>query len=112
MMTSDMPVGLPSLRQVNLDQYRLFVEHAREVFFQTDMEGVLVFLNPAWEQITGFSVAKSIGTSLFAYVYPDDRQRCKNLFNAMINGRLSPSQRCELRCLTVDQQSCWLQADL
>ncbi len=98
-------------RQANSEQYQMFVEHAREVFFQTDLQGVWTFLNPAWERITGFSVDKSIGTSWFAYVYPNDRQRSKNLFQAILAGRQVPG-RYELRHLTHDNSFCWMQADI
>lgn len=42
-------------------QYRTVVENVHDVVFQTDTAGCWTFLNPAWETITGFSVADSIG---------------------------------------------------
>ncbi len=56
-------------------KYRHVVESLREVIFQTDWEGSWLYLNPAWTEITGFSLGKSIGTNILNYVHPDDQQR-------------------------------------
>ncbi|HZV08390.1 MAG TPA: MASE1 domain-containing protein, partial [Novosphingobium sp.] len=40
----------------------------QEVVFRTDMQGRWSFLNPAWLDLTGYSVAESIGTAMRALV--------------------------------------------
>ena len=55
-------------------KYRSVVNNLKEVIFQTDLEGKLTFLNPAWEEITGFSVEKGLGNNLLDFIHPDDRQ--------------------------------------
>ncbi|PEN14584.1 hypothetical protein CRI94_06065 [Longibacter salinarum] len=42
-------------------QYRSVVENVRDIVFQTDTHGRWTFLNPAWEDATGFSVEESLG---------------------------------------------------
>jgi len=54
-------------------KYRSVVENVREVIFQTDTEGLWTFLNPAWTEITGFTIAESINTNFLNYIHPDDR---------------------------------------
>jgi PAS domain S-box-containing protein len=54
-------------------EFRSIVEELKEIVFRTDAEGRWTFLNPAWEEVTGFSVAESLGTVFLNYVYPDDR---------------------------------------
>ncbi len=55
-------------------RYRSVVDNVKEVIFQTDAAGIWSFLNPAWTEITGFSIDESIGTNFLEYVHPGDRQ--------------------------------------
>ncbi len=64
---------LEALRESE-NKYRSVVNNVKEVIFQTDRAGLWTFLNPAWREITGFSVEESIGKSLLDYVHPDDRE--------------------------------------
>jgi PAS domain S-box-containing protein len=54
-------------------RYRTLVNSLQEVVFQTDGEGRWTFLNPAWTEITGYSVEESLGRSFVEFVHPDDR---------------------------------------
>ena len=55
-------------------KYRSVVNNLKEVIFQTDLEGRLTFLNPAWQEITGFSIEKSLGNNLLDFIHPGDHQ--------------------------------------
>jgi PAS domain S-box-containing protein len=55
------------------ERYRSVVSEIDEVIFRTDAAGNWTFLNPAWTQITGFTVDETIGTTVQNSVYPDDR---------------------------------------
>lgn len=54
-------------------RYRSVVENINEIIFQLDPDGRLVFLNPAWSQVTGQQVKESLGTQISLYIHPDDR---------------------------------------
>jgi PAS domain S-box-containing protein len=56
-------------------KYRSVVDNLKEVIFQTDEVGLWTFLNPAWQEITGFSVAESLDKLFIQFVHPEDRQR-------------------------------------
>ena len=45
----------------------------REVVFRTDAEGRFSFLNPAWEELSGFTVSESIGLRLKEHLLEADR---------------------------------------
>jgi two-component system, sensor histidine kinase and response regulator len=70
-------------------RYRLVVNTIREVIFQTDPQGVITFLNPAWTEITGFSMEESLGRSLLHFIDPDDSQDCQTLFQLLMSGTQS-----------------------
>lgn len=97
-----------SLRESQI-KYRSVVDNIKEVIFQTDRMGLWTFLNPAWTQITGFSIEESLNTFFLNYIHPDDRQRNQELFQALI-GREIEDCRYETRYLTKDGGYRWIEA--
>ncbi len=61
------------------DQYRILVDHLKEVLFQIDRRGLWAFLNPAWTQLTGFGVRESLGTPFLGCLHPADKPRYLNM---------------------------------
>jgi PAS domain S-box-containing protein len=51
-------------------QYRRVVNNVQEVIFQTDILGRITFLNPAWEKVSGYTVAESLGRSFLEFASP------------------------------------------
>ena len=89
-------------------KYSEVVENVKEVIFQTDSDGLWVFLNNAWEEITGFSVKESLGQLFLNYVHPDDRQRNNELFEPLIM-RKKDYCRHQVRYLTKDGGFRWIE---
>jgi PAS domain S-box-containing protein len=54
------------------ERYRSVVSEIDEVIFRTDATGRWTFLNPAWTQITGFSVEETLDTTVQSAIHPDD----------------------------------------
>ena len=71
------------LRQ-SQERYRSVIDNVKEVIFQTDVRGVWTFLNPAWTEITGFSLDESIGKSCLDFIHERDRQHHRQLLEAFI----------------------------
>lgn len=80
-------------------KYRSVVDNLKEVVFQTDADGLWTFLNPAWSEITGFSLEESLGNNLLDYIHPEDRQQNQELFQSLIEDQ-KDSCRHEVRYLT------------
>ncbi len=53
--------------------YGELVANVTDVIFNVDATGCLLFLNPAWESLTGYTVKESLGRSVFEFVAPGDR---------------------------------------
>ncbi len=53
---------------------RRILNSLREVVFQTDLAGRWVFLNPAWQEITGFELADTLGRRALSFVHPEDKR--------------------------------------
>ncbi|MEM9271544.1 MAG: SpoIIE family protein phosphatase [Cyanobacteria bacterium P01_F01_bin.143] len=66
-------------------KYRLVVNNLREGIFQLDLEDNLTFLNPAWQEITGFYIEESLGKKLEEFIYSQDilvyQSHIKSLLN-------------------------------
>lgn len=60
------------------------VNNVREIIFQADLEGNFIYLNSAWERITGYKVEDTIGkhfTGFFKNLDPRDFNQLKELEN-------------------------------
>ncbi len=68
-------------------KYQMVVDNVREVIFQTDMTGKIVFLSKAWERITGHSIEKSMGKPFVSFTLPDQldyvRQKGQEIVNTL-----------------------------
>lgn len=95
------------LRQ-SQEQYRSVINSVKEVIFQTDAQGNWTFLNPAWTEITEFSIEESLGNSCWDYIHQPDRQLHLDLFQSLIN-RQQEYCRQEIRYLTKNGDIRWLE---
>ena len=66
--------------QKSQEKYLQVVDSIKEVVFEINNAGNWTFLNPAWTEITGFTVEESLGTSCLNYIYSDDRSQYLNSF--------------------------------
>ena len=86
-------------------KYRNVVESVKEVIFQTDETWCWTFLNPAWEQLTGFEVESSLGTSVLSYLHPDDHTRTGAALEPLHHGQAI--RQLEVRYITRAGESRW-----
>jgi PAS domain S-box-containing protein len=75
--------GLQKSEQKN----REIIDSIKDVIFETDEDGRLIFLNLSWMKITGFEIEQSIGQSLFSVLYQDDQEEIKHEFDELLAGR-------------------------
>ncbi|MBW3544454.1 MAG: PAS domain S-box protein [Bacteroidetes bacterium] len=55
------------------EKYRSLVDNLTEIIFQTDQQSKLTFLNPIWQEITGYTPEESLGNSLDRYIVQEDQ---------------------------------------
>ncbi len=75
------------------------MDNVKEVIFQTDATGLWTSLNPAWTEVTAFSIAQSLGTSFLDYIHERDRQHNTEVFYLLVQGRQEYCRH-EVRYLT------------
>lgn len=67
-------------------RYKRLVNSLKEVVFQTDMQGRWNFLNDSWTELTGYDVEDCIGNNFLDYVFSEDYQYNRELFQSLIAG--------------------------
>ncbi|HEY9609380.1 CHASE4 domain-containing protein [Allocoleopsis sp.] len=83
------------------ERYRSVVNNIQEVIFQTDPAGRWTFLNPAWTEITGFSLEESLGKPCWTFIHLEDQPYYNQQFRRLMEGEIQDT-RYELRFQTND----------
>jgi PAS domain S-box-containing protein len=71
----------PSLDQANF--YQDLVETSQDLFWQRDAPGHLAYLNPAWEAVFGYAVAKMLGRPITNFQPAESRPADGGCFAAV-----------------------------
>ena len=82
------------------------VDNVQEIIFQTDLNGRWTFLNPAWENITGYSVEESLGDSFTSMVYEEDKHLSIQHLSDLVNSD-KKSSRYTVRYLNRAKEIRW-----
>ena len=91
------------------ERYRTLVDGLNEVVFRTDASGMWSFLNRAWYELSGNTVASSLGRFCLDFVHPDALQRARQVLDRMLQGDLE-SSRGEFRAIAADGSIRWVEA--
>ncbi|MCX6217073.1 PAS domain-containing sensor histidine kinase [Spirosoma sp.] len=96
--------------------YRSIADKFKQVVFQVDLEENWSFLNEAWERITGFTKAESLGRPFFDFIHTEDEQLISHLFSENFHAKAG-FDRTTVDCLKKDGGTCsvelsvWLDRD-
>ncbi|MCT7984753.1 PAS domain S-box protein [Laspinema sp. A4] len=93
--------------QESEEKYRSVVNTVQEVIFQTDPQGCWTFLNPAWTEISGYSIEESLGTPFLNYIHPDEHPETQQKFQKLVQ-RQTDSCRHEACYLTKTGDRRWM----
>lgn len=94
--------------QESEEKYRSVINNTKQVIFQTDIGGAWTFLNPAWQELTGFSPQESIGNNFLDYIHKRDRQQNLASFQALMQRQVECSRH-EVRFLTSNGSERWME---
>jgi len=78
------------------DRFRVVVENIGEVIFRTDTEGRWIYLNPAWEQLSGYSIIESLGLSWLDHADEADVAEARSRTAPVFAGTVRAA-RCTMR---------------
>lgn len=66
-------------------KYRLLVDNLKEVIFQLDQNGMITFFNPAWSEITGFTVVESLNRDFTEFLHPEEVSFYQEKYQQLLN---------------------------
>jgi len=66
-------------------KFRSIVENANDIVFSLNMEGVLTYVSPNWEEILGHRQEDVIGTSLIEFVHSDFVENAFQTIHSILN---------------------------
>ncbi len=72
-----------ALRESEL-KFRSIVENATDIIYMLTPDATFSYVSPNWATILGHNPAHIIGTSVAPAIHPDDRPRCTEQFNQLI----------------------------
>lgn len=87
--------------QKSARENRAVINSVSDIIFESSVDGVLLFLNDAWKNVTGFERERSIGRNLFDLFYLQDQDEQRQNFAQLVNGHKS-SYRAFTRLRSVD----------
>ncbi|MBN2158416.1 MAG: PAS domain S-box protein [Spirochaetes bacterium] len=88
------------------EKYRNLVEEISDVIFAFDEKGVITFISPSIENISGFKDRELLGRNSLDLLYPEDRKRIKGSFAKRVSEG-SPDHN-ERRIVTKSGESRWV----
>lgn len=89
------------------EKYRSVVNSVKEVIFQLDENGKWIFLNPAWYDISKYSISESIGESLKTFIHKDEHERVENGLKHLLLENIEHF-RIEAKAVTKESEECWI----
>ncbi|WP_224247490.1 ATP-binding protein [Hyalangium gracile] len=101
--------GTPAQAELEADalRYRLLARHLSAVAFQLDAQGCFTLLGASWQQLTGLTVAATLGTPLAEALHPLEREHIARRVRSVVARELD-SFREEVRVLT-RAGTCWVE---
>ncbi|MGA9351628.1 MAG: PAS domain S-box protein [Anaerolineae bacterium] len=84
---------------------RLIAENTTDVIFAYDMDRRLIYVNPAVEELTGYSVAELQERNFINWLHPEDEARMMKLWEGLFEGKGFSGE--EFRIVTKDGQVKW-----
>jgi PAS domain S-box-containing protein len=95
--------------RASADRMQNVLDRLQEVVFQVDNKGEWVYLNAAWEKITGYSVKETFGRSFREFLLPEDAARSAETLKRYATGEIRESI-VETRLLTKSGDIRWCEA--
>lgn len=93
------------------NRYRQLTAAVQQVVFETDIEGRITYINPAWAKLVGNSDDRPLGMPWISLIHPDDREALNAAYIDLISGRCARIQR-DTRLAGFADRQYWVSAYL
>ena len=99
---------LPEISKPSADVLRLIAKNLTEMVLAYDMDRKLVFVNPAVETLTGYSIEDIEKENFICWIHPDDQDRMLTFWELLFSGTSFRDE--EYRLITKDGRIKWVSA--
>lgn len=89
-------------------RYKTVVDHLQEIIFRIDQSGKIIFLNPAWEKITGYPVQDAMGKKIVQFADEQYKQIIEESISNLFSGAKS-EERGLIKIINKHQEDVYLQ---
>ncbi len=90
-------------------KYRNLVENLTDVFFTTDKNGVITYINPSIESLIGYGASKIVGKHIMDLIYPEDKHIAAETIRKTLFGH---DEKNECRINTKTGGTCWVRTSI
>ncbi|MCE3007813.1 MAG: PAS domain S-box protein [Bacteroidetes bacterium] len=88
-------------------RFQSVLDNVREIFFQTDENLKITYLNPSWTEVTGYSLAEAMDQNLEQYIHAEDIPLTQKFIAHLLSQR-SGNFRVEIRIRIRDGSFRWI----
>lgn len=71
-------------REYDYRKYRALIENSSDVFILIDQTATAFYASPTVRKVVGYTAEEYVGTNVFNYVHPEDRERLIQLFRDIL----------------------------
>jgi len=89
------------------ERYRLIVEYANEIIYQTDVDGRFTFVNPTTIRLTGYSKDELIGKHFLELIRNDYRDDAERFYRLQLIRKI-PNTYYEFPVITREGKEIWI----
>lgn len=106
----DLDISNPYIRALIKSEYRFrsIMENRGAVIFIFDTEGSVVYVNPAFTKLTGYTVDEIYKNPDLNYIHPDFKKTISNLKKSLFKGEIDLIPDQEYRIITKNGDTKWV----
>jgi len=86
--------------------YHSIIDKLEQIVFQLNVEGKIIFLNPAWENFLEYKIKDSLNKTISDFTHPEDKLMVESRLDSVAYGR-KPSFTIDLRLISLRGDSNW-----
>lgn len=77
------------------------MENMDSIVLSLDVEGKVIYVNPAWQMYLGYQAEQTLGVEAISFMHPDDADRFQRLYRQSVAEKINMS-RLEFKCRGAD----------
>jgi len=89
------------------ERFRSLIEGMNDVVFTVGLDGLVTYVSPALERLTGHTPEETIGRPFSAFIHPEDLAALRDSFARVLEGRRDPV---EFRVAAKDGETRWVRS--